>query len=441
MTECNRTTLQFSSLSRKKILADFNGGRLTSDAGALLLREANRRTGLIAHLANCISDPRDPARTVHLVETMLSQRIFGIAMGYEDGNDHETLREDPIMQVLAETAPNPNEPLASPSTLSRFENWVNRDSLARMSAVFVDQFIASHHKPPREITLDFDATEDVVHGNQENRFFHGYYDCYCFLPLYVFCGDQLLCAYLRPSKIDAAKHAGAVLRLLVRRIRASWPKVRIVFRGDSGFCRWKTLRYCDKNDIGYVVGIAKNEVLKRYARPHMDAAKQAYDATGEKQRSFFEFRYGAKTWDRKRRVILKAEHLSQGANARFVVTNLDSRPDEIYDGRYTPRGDMENRIKEQQLYLFADRTSCTRFVANQFRLLLASAAYVLIEHIRREGLCGTDFAKAQVDTIRLKLFKIAARVVVSVRRVVLQLCETCPYQTLFRQLVSRLVPT
>ena len=440
MTECTRKPLSFSSLFRKKVLADFNGGRLTSDAGALLLREANRRTGLIAALAGCISDPRDPAKTIHEVETMLAQRILGIALGYEDGNDHQTLREDPIMQLLAERTPDPEEPLASPATLSRFENWVNRASLARMSEVFVDQFIASYDQPPEEIVLDFDATDVPVHGTQEHRFFHGYYDHYCFLPLYVFCGDRLLCAYLRPSKIDVAKHARAILKLLVRRIRRAWPKVRIIFRGDAGFCRWKILKYCDKSDIGYVVGLAKNAVLKRYAALHMEAAQQAYEATGEKQRDFFEFEYGANTWDRKRRVILKAEHLPQGPNARFVVTNLDDSPKDIYDKRYTPRGDTENRIKEQQLDLFADRTSCTRFVANQFRLLLASAAYVLIEHIRREGLCETELAGAQAGTIRLKLFKIAARVTVSVRRVVLHLCETCPYQSLWRQLVSRLVP-
>jgi hypothetical protein len=310
-----------------------------------------------------------------------------------------------------------------------------------MSGVFIDQFIASYRKPPKEIILDFDATEDAVYGKQEGRFFHGYYDCYCFLPLYVFCGDRLLCAYLRPSKIDGAKHARGILKLLVQRIRAAWPKVRIIFRGDSGFCRWKTLKYCDKNDVGYVVGLATNATLKRQAKPHMEAAQEAYDATGLKQRDFHEFTYGAKTWDRKRRIILKAEHLPKGANARFVVTNLDHDPEHIYDSLYTLRGDMENRIKEQQLFLFADRTSCTRFLANQFRLLLASAAYGLIEHVRRVGLKGTDLARAQVDTIRLKLFKVAARVVVSVRRVVLHLCSNCPYQKLLTRLVSRLVPT
>ncbi len=441
MTECTRKTLQFSSLSRKKILADFDGGHLTSDGGALLLREANRRTGLIDALAECITDPREPAKIKHDVKTMLAQRIYGIALGYEDGNDHQTLRNDPMMQILAEAAPNPDDPLASPPTLCRFENWVNRKSLARMSEVFVDQFIASYHRAPKEIILDFDATEDAVHGQQEGRFFHGYYDCYCFLPLYVFCGDRLLCAYLRPSKIDGAKHARGILKLLVQRIRAVWPSVRIIFRGDSGFCRWKTLKYCDKNDIGYVVGLAKNATLKRRAKPFMEAAQQTYDATGEKQRSFHEFEYGAKTWDRKRRIILKAEHLAKGANARFVVTNLDRPSAAIYDGLYTQRGDMENRIKEQQLYLFADRTSCSRFVANQFRLLLASAAYVLIEHLRREGLKGTELARAQVSTIRLKLFKIAARVVVTVRRVVLHLSSGYPYQALLARLVPQLVPT
>jgi hypothetical protein len=441
VTQCNRSKLVFSSLSRKKILADFNGGQLTSDGGALLLREVERRTGLLDSLADCIADPRDPAKIRHDLKTMLAQRVCGIALGYEDGNDHQALRDDPIMQLLTGAAPDPDEPLASPSTLCRFENKIDRKSLARMSAVFVDQFIASSSRPPKEIILDFDATDDAVHGKQEGRFFHGYYDHYCFLPLYVFCGDQLLCAYLRPSKIDGAKHARGILKLLVRRIRESWPKVRIIFRADSGFCRWKTLKYCDKNDVGYVVGLAKNKVLARMAKLFTTEAENAFEVTGEKQRSFHELEYGAKSWDRKRRVILKAEHLLKGPNARFVVTNLDHPPDAIYDGLYTQRGDMENRIKEQQLYLFADRTSCTRFLANQFRLLLASAAYVLIEYLRREGLEGTDLARAQVGTIRLKLLKVAARVVVTVRRVVLHLSSSYPYQALLSRVVARLAAT
>ena len=306
MTECNRRTLTFSSLSRRKISADFDGGRLTSDAGGLLLREVDRRIGLTKALAGCIADSRDPDKIIHDVQTMLAQRIGGIALGYEDLNDHETLRSDPVMQVLAERPPDPALPLASPATLCRFENRITRKSLARMSGVLVDQFIASFKRAPKELVLDFDPTDDRVHGNQEQKFFHAYYDHYCFLPLYVFCGEQLLCAHLRPANIDGALHTRAILRLLVNRIRKAWPKTRIIFRADSGFCRWKTLKYCAKNDIGYVVGLATNATLKRHAKPHMEAAQEAYDTTGLKQRDFHEFEYGAKSWDRKRRIILKA---------------------------------------------------------------------------------------------------------------------------------------
>lgn len=442
MTECNRAALSFSSLLRRKISADFDGGRLTSDGGGLLLREVDRRIGLTKKLAECVTDPRDPAKVVHDVRTLLMQRIGGIAMGYEDLNDHDTLRTDPIMQVLAEHAPDVGaQPLASPSTLCRFENRITRQSLTRMSGVLVDLFIASFRRPPKRIVLDFDATDDRVHGDQERRFFHGYYDHYCFLPLYVFCGERLLCAYLRPSNIDPAKHSRAILRLLVNRLREKWPKVKIIFRGDGGFCRFKTLKYCDKNDVGYVVGIARNQVLQRLAEPLIAQAESAFTQTGQKQRRFDEVRYAAKTWDRERRVIVKAEHLKKGANTRFVVTNLTHTPKDIYDGWYTPRGEMENRIKEQQLGLFADRTSCHRFIANQLRLLLASAAYVLIEHLRREALRGTELARAQVSTIRLKLFKIAARVRVSVRRVVLHLSSGYPYQAILRRITARLVLT
>jgi hypothetical protein len=439
MTECYCRTLTFSSLGRQKIIADFEGGRLTSDGGALLLREVDRRIGLTDTLAACIADPRDPAKITHDLKTLLAQRIYGIALGYEDLNDHETLREDPLFAILAEQRPDPEAPLGSPSTLCRFENRVMRDSLVRMSEVLVEQFISSHKRPPKEITLDFDAMADSVYGHQEGRFFHGYYDCYCFLPLYVFCGSRLLCAYLRPSNIDAAWHSQAILKLLVSRIRQSWPKTRIVFRGDSGFCRWKLLRWCDKHDVGYVVGLARNKVLERLAEPFMGEAKEAFQATSAKQRNFHEVSYAAKTWDRQRRVVVKAEVLEKGPNVRFVVTSLPDDPQTIYDGWYTPRGDMENRIKEQQLGLFADRTSCHKFLANQFRLLLASMAYVLIERLRHLGLKGTELAKAQVTTIRLKLLKVAARVRTSVRRVVLHLSSAYPYQRLFARLTARLV--
>ncbi len=441
MTECNRKSLSFSRLGRQEIVADFDGGRLTSDAGGLLLREVDRHLGLTTGLAECIADPRDPAKITHDLRTLLAQRVFGIALGYEDLNDHETLREDPLFAILAEQRVDPDAPLGSPSTLCRFENAITRGSLARMSEVFVEQFIASHKRPPKELVLDFDPTDDRVHGKQEGRFFHGYYDSYCFLPLYVFCGDQLLCAYLRPSNIDASRHSRAILKLIVKRFRRAWPKVRLIFRGDSGFCRWKLLRWCDKHDVGYVVGIARNQVLERMAEPFMDEARKAYDESGVKQRHFHEITYAAKTWDRQRRVIVKAEVLPKGPNVRFVVTNLTDDPETIYDERYTARGDMENRIKEQQLGLFADRTSCHSFLANQFRLLLASAAYVLIEHLRREALRGTELARAQVSTIRLKLFKIAARVTMSVRRIVFHLSSHCPYQQLFAFLVRRLTPT
>jgi hypothetical protein len=439
MTECTRQKLIFSSLNRQKVEADFDGGRLTSDAGILWLREVSRRTGLIDAWADCITDHRDPAKLIHDLTTMLSQRIFGIAAGYEDLNDHHTLRDDPAFQLLAEQSPTPDNALASPSTLCRFENCINRQALVQMAAVLVDQFIASHRRPPKELVLDFDATDDPVHGQQEKRFFHGYYDHYCFLPLYVFCGSHLLCAYLRPSNIDAAKHARAILRLVVERLRKAWPKVRLIFRGDSGFCRWKLLRWCERHRVDYVVGLARNPVLERMAEPYMTRAAERFERTGRKQRSFYAIRYAAQTWDRQRRVIVKAEHLSQGPNCRFVVTSLHAKPRRVYDKWYTPRGDMENRIKEQQLGLFADRTSCHKFVANQFRLLLASAAYVLIDEFRRTGLVGTELACAQVDSVRLKVFKVAARVRTSVRRITFHLSSTYPYPRLFARLPARLV--
>jgi hypothetical protein len=440
MTECNRQKLLFSSLKRQKVEGDFDGGRLSSDAGTLLLREVNQRTGLISALADCITDPRDPAKVTHDLTTMLSQRIFGIAAGYEDLNDHNTLRDDPVFQILAERSPTPGNPLASPSTLCRFENRINRQALVRMAAVLVDQFLASHRRPPQELVLDFDATDDAVHGQQEKRFFHGYYDHYCFLPLYVFCGSHLLCAYLRPSNIDAAQHAQAILRLIVERLREAWPEVHLIFRGDSGFCRWKLLRWCERHHVDYVVGLARNAVLEQLAEPYMTRAAERFERTGRKQRSFYAVRYGAKTWDCRRRVIVKAEYLPQGPNCRFVVTSLNVKPSRVYDKWYTPRGDMENRIKEQQLGLFADRTSCHKFVANQFRLLLASAAYVLMDELRRTGLVGTELACAQVDSVRLKLFKVAARVRTSVRRIIFHLSSTYPYQSLFARLVARLCP-
>ena len=429
-------------LGRKKLAADFQGGDLTSDGGLPLLREVDRRIGLIDQLSAAIRDPRDPERIEHDQRTLLAQRILAIAAGYEDLNDHDTLRTDTLLQALTDrrlkAGQKEGDPLASPPTLCRLENRITRRDLVRMAAVLVDQFLASHPTPPEEIVLDFDATNDPIHGGQEGRFFHGYYDEYCFLPLYVFAGDQLLAAYLRPSNIDGAKHSRAILKLLVTRLRQAWPRVKIIFRADSGFCRWRLMRWCDRHGVDYLVGLARNAVLERQGQALMDESQARYEVTDEKQRLFGEFSYAADTWDRARRVIAKAEFGPQGDNPRFVVTSLAGDPQRLYDGVYCQRGEAENRIKEQQLGLFADRTSCHAFRANQFRVLLSAAAYVLMETLRREGLAGTELASAQVETIRLKLLKIGGRIVRSVRRVVLHLATPFPLQELFRAVLARL---
>jgi hypothetical protein len=455
MTECNSQPIVFSSLGRRQVVADFSGGAITSDAGALLLREIDRKLGLIDKLDAVIPDPRNPDLIIHQQSTMLRQRIFAIAMGYEDGNDHQTLRDDPLMQLVTERGIDPDRPLASPPTLCRLENRVRRCTLTDIAKVFVEIFIASHneshidshHEPPQELILDFDATNDPVHGNQVNRFFHGYYDEYCFLPLYVFCGQHLLCAYLRPANIDAATHSWAILSLLVKRFRQVWPNVKIIFRGDSGFCRWKMLRWCEKHAVFYIVGLAKNSRLKQMAKPFTDQAEAQFNAqfqvnensSDAKQRLFADIEYAAYTWDKARRVIVKAERLQEGPNLRFVVTNLDGEPQALYDQLYCKRGEAENRIKEQQLGLFADRTSCHEFVPNQFRVLLSAAAYILLQQLRQQSLVGTELAEAQVSTIRTKLLKIGALIKRSFRRVVLHLAGGCPMQELFRLIAAKLM--
>jgi hypothetical protein len=438
MTDCNREPLQFSTLVNKAVVADFLGGRLTTDAGALLVREVAEKTGLFDALNAVIPDPRNPVFTIHDQRSMLAQRITAIVLGYEDLNDHQELRTDPALQVAAGKVPDPDVALASSPTLCRLENRVDRKTLLRAAEVLVDQFIATHLEPPEHLMLDFDATDDPVHGHQEGRFFHGYYDHHCYLPLYVFCGHDLLVPYLRPSNIDASKHTRAVLKLLVRKLRAVWPDVKITIRGDSGFCRWRTMRWCDSHGVGYILGIAKNPALERNAVDEMASAARRFALTGEPQRVFGSFAYSADTWDRARKVIVKAEHTAKGANPRFVVTNVPGEAQELYEDVYCQRGDMENRIKEQQLDLFADRTSCHRFLANQFRLLLSSAAYVLVQALRRIALSGTELATAQVGTLRLKLFKVAARVVLSARRVVFHLASSYPYQELFGVVFERL---
>jgi hypothetical protein len=438
MTDCITSQLLFSSVGRKKIQADFNGGSLTSDAGALLLREVDKHLGLIDAINNCIPDPRNPFYTVHQQRTMLAQRIFAIALGYEDLNDHQSLRDDPLFQLISERGIKDDLPLASPPTLCRLENRVDRKTLVEIAKVFVETFVDSYTKEPDVLILDFDATDDPVHGNQEKRFFHGYYDNYCFLPLYVFCGSQLLVAYLRPADIDPSMYSRAILKLLVKRFRQQWPHVKIIFRGDSGFCRWRLMRWCDRNNVGYITGIARNPVLEQLARQWTDESAEQYKQTGQKQRIFGEFMYAAETWDCRRRVIVKAEHLEQGANTRFIVTNLEGEPQKLYDELYCQRGEAENRIKEQQLGLFADRTSCHDFVANQFRVLLSGAAYILMDTLRRKCLADSELANAQVGTIRIKLLKIGARVVHSVRRIVIHLAGGYPFKQLFVQVLSRM---
>jgi len=433
-TVCNPELFEFPAVKKRAFSASFTGGEVTSDGGITLLRQTDRRLGLTKALAKVLPDPRDPERIEHPLLSLVRQRLYGLAQGYEDLNDHDTLRHDLAWQSAVER----DTALASSPTLCRLENRADRSVAWAAHEVIVDQFIASFAEPPTELILDFDATDDRVHGQQEGRFFHGYYGGYCFLPLYVFCGEQLLVSYLRPANIDAARHAWAVLKLLVVRLRRAWPKVNIIFRGDSGFCRWRLLRWCDAHRVGYVVGLAKNARVLGLAKTFMEQAQRDFTSQQHKQRLFGEVKYAADTWDKERRVLVKAEHTDKGSNPRFVVTNLECEAQKLYDEVFCARGEMENRIKEQQLGLFADRTSCHGWWANQFRLLLSSCAYVLMERLRALGLAGTELARAQASTIRLKLLKIGAVVLRNTRKVRLLLSSSCPYQGIFAQVVAAL---
>ena len=375
MTKCYQRSFEFPRVNRRIVEARFDGGDITSDGGVLLLRQADRLTGLSDSIARALSDPRRQASCDHDVPGLVRQRLYAIALGYEDLNDHDGLRQDVALQTAVER----DQWLASASTLCRFENRADRETAWRLHEVLLDQFIASFKRAPKKLILDFDATDDPVHGEQDGRFFHGYYRHYCFLPLYVFCGHQLLVSYLRPSNIDGAKHSWAILSLLVKRLRQVWPKVRIIFRGDGGFCRWKMLRWCDHHEVGYIIGLAKNKRLNRLTASLQDEAAACFAATGHKVRWFTDFQYAARSWDGARRVIAKIEHSQHGVNPRYVVTNLEGDAKQLYDKLYCARGDMENRIKENQLAMFGDRTSCQHWWPNQFRLLLASLAYTLIE--------------------------------------------------------------
>jgi hypothetical protein len=427
----------------RQVVAAFDGGQVTSDAGALLLGAANRAIGLVRRLARCFSDGRAPELVEHTVETMLMQRICGIALGYEDLVDHDQLRHDPVLVALAgklEARRKDCAPLAGKSTLNRLEHAplapscyhkIGHDGAA-IEGLFVDLFLEAHKTPPGEIILDLDATADPLHGRQEGRFFHGYYDCYCYLPLYVFCGRHLLAAKLRRSNIDASAGAVEEVARIVAMIRESWPRVKILLRADSGFARDELMVWCEAHAVDYVFGLARNERLVGAIAEDLTAAAAESLAKSGPARRFADFGWRTRdSWSRARRVVAKAEHLPQGANPRFVVTSLAAAIDArtLYEDIYCARGEVENRIKEQQLDLFADRTSAATMRANQLRLWFASFAYVLLEALRRIGLRHTQFASATCGTIRLKLLKIGAQVRRSVRRIKVAMASACPYQT------------
>jgi hypothetical protein len=442
-TDCRATLFPFAPVEGRTVVASFDGGAITSDAGALLLGATDKVLGLTRKLAACFKDSRHPAFTEHTVETLVMQRVVGIALGYEDLNDHDQLRHDPVMAVLAgKLAASRADcaPVAGKSTLNRLE--LSQDEPTRyckiaadtqaMETLFVDLFLDAHTKSPAQITLDLDATDDPLHGHQEGRFFHGYYDCYCYLPLYIFCGRHLLAAKLRRSNIDAAAGAMEELIRLIGRIRARWPRVRILLRGDSGFCREDLMVWAEANRVDYVFGLARNERLSAEIEAEMEQAQVLAEASGKSARRFRDFRWATLTsWSRTRRVIGKAEWTQGKANPRFIVTSLPRRVVDarrLYEDIYCVRGEMENRIKECQMDLFADRTSAATMRANQLRLWFASFAYVLLCALRRIGLVHTQFASATCGTIRLRLLKIGALVRLSVRRVMFAMASACPWQ-------------
>jgi hypothetical protein len=445
-------------------VARFDGGPITSDAGGLLLREVEQHTGIIRQLARCFTDHRDEELIEHSVEELLRQRIFGLALGYEDLNDHDQLRHDPLLATLVGKQDptggdrlrkrDRGKALAGRNTLNRLELTPRgadagsryKKIVANQSQIeplFVDVFLQLHPTPPKRIVLDLDATDDPLHGDQLGKFFHGYYKSYCYLPLYIFCGDHLLCAKLRPADIDGAAGSVKQLARIVEQIRRQWPDVQIVIRGDSGFCRENIMAWCEANGVDYLLGLAKNERLRWEIDLELALAEAEFQATGKPARRFKDFRYQTReSWSRERRVVGKAEYLAKGANPRFVVTSLSSEAFDartLYEDEYCARGEMENRIKEQQLYLFADRTSAHTMRANQLRLWFSSVGYTLLQVIRQFGLQGTKLARARCDTIRLKLLKIGASVRVTVRRVWLSMAESCPYRGLFARVYANLI--
>ena len=432
--EFGTSKIEFGQLGRRVVEGRFDGGSMTSDGGVMLIAATDRKLGLTQAAARCITDPRSPLLIKHDVVDMLRQRVYGLALGWEDLNDHSALRQDVTMQ----TAVGVDREVASAPTLCRLEKWADRATAQRLHQVLVEQFIASFKAAPEELVLDFDATDNPLYGQQEGRFFHGYYDSYCYLPLYVFCGQQLLCAYLRPSRIDGAKHAAAIFKLLVKRLRQAWPQVRIIFRGDSGFCRHRIINYCERAGVSYIIGLARNPRLQGITEFLEMAMKDEFETTVRKQREVGEFMYAAQSWARERRVITRLEYGEQGNNPRYVVTNLTGEAKHLYDDLYCQRGEAENRIKEAQVGLFATRTSCQHFQSNQLRVLLAALGYVLIERLRALALQGTSLAKAQVDTLRIKLLKLAAVVTRNTRRIRMYFASAWPSADIFAHAMREL---
>jgi len=459
-TDCNLPQLEFQGATRRTVVASFDGGTLTSDGGILLLGEVDRQRGILEQFAACFTDHRNPALIEHSVPELIRQRVFGLALAYEDLNDHDELRRDPLLAaVVGKADPTGNDrrheqdrgkPLAGKSTLNRLEGGAVRQDRYRKITVdeeavdqfFVNVFLSGHQQAPAEIILDLDATDDPLHGQQEGRFFHGYYGGYCYLPLYIFCGTHLLCARLRRSDADASSGAVDEVDRIVSQIRQSWPEVHIILRGDSGFAREELMAWCEANAVDFVFGLARNQRLQRALGGELAQARTLHEESGKPARVFKDFVYRTrKSWSRQRRVIGKAEHLAMGSNPRFLVTSLDSQSwaaQALYEKLYCARGEMENRIKEQQLCLFADRTSTHFEASNQVRLWFSSVAYILLNELRRLGLAGTELAQARCDTIRNKVLKIGAQIRVTVRRVWVHLASSYPYAALFAQIVEHL---
>jgi Transposase DDE domain group 1 len=448
MSECTQESFSFTAHFSRRIEAGFTGGQVSSDGGALLLRETDHKIRLLERLANCLTDKRAADRVEHSLSSMLAQRIFGLALGYEDLNDHEQLRRDPLFAVLANKR-DVEQPLAGKSTLNRLELTGQSERYHKISysseaidALLTDLYIESHTTAPKEAVLDLDATDIPLYGHQPERFFHGYYDSYCYLPLYIFAGDQLLCARLRPANQDAAKGAREEAERIVKQLRQSWPEVRVILRADSGFCREELMAWCEENHVDFLFGLARNERLRKPIDTEIEAAKVLHQSTGKAARLFRGFQYQTLTsWACARRVVAKAEYLDKGENPRFVVTSLQPEQWEdqaLYEQFYCARGEMENRIKEQ-MCLFAYRLSTEEMKGNQLRLYFSALAYTLMEALRRLGLKGTEWAAAQVDTVRLKLLKIGAPIKLSVRRIVLELSSAYPWKEVYAQVYRALL--